>query len=388
MKLKIYKNPICLLWMLKIIFDMLYQIKLLSIVIMLYASILLFGTLIKKRMIKLTLCDKLVLCIFFLFTISWLKSPNMYLDYVKLSSSFFLYFLGRLYHNNIEAIYDTICGTYLFALVVNLVVCIVGNGTIIWGNAITLKGVYYFKTDFAIMLCYFLIVWIFNSKMTKKKIIFALITLVLIFMCNARIMYLCSLVIMIIYYQYKTNNLKKFITLQNICKIALVLVGCIYLLRYLSNSAFFINRGFISLQFDTISDLFNSSNTQGRNKIWTRLLYAFSNKGILTKIFGASLDFNSIYGLANLNEHSVYIKVLLNTGYFGLSVFIAFLLASFYVINQNENRHLSYFTLSLLAVFIITGFSVPTILYTNYSWLPFFMIGVCVSRRRTYGYGE
>lgn len=169
------------------------------------------------------------------------------------------------------------------------------------------------------MLCYFLITWIYNKKMEKSDFIPLAIAVVLIVLCNARIIYLCTIVALFIFFQYRKN--KKIISFKNVLMLGCAFLVCIYALRFVSNTKFFQDRGLLSLHFDKLSDLMNASNTQGRNEIWTLLLTAFNRQNIFTKIFGAAMNFNQIFGYSGLNEHNTYVKVLINTGYCGLVLF-------------------------------------------------------------------
>lgn len=148
------------------------------------------------------------------------------------------------------------------------------------GSAVTYRGMYFFKTDFAVMLCYFLITWIYNKKMEKSDFIPLAIAVVLIVLCNARIIYLCTIVALFIFFQYrkiKNHFIQK-------CFDAWV---CVFSLHICSSLCFkhqiFQDRGLLSLHFDKLSDLMNASNTQGRNEIWTLLLTAFNRQNILRK---------------------------------------------------------------------------------------------------------
>ena len=172
---------------------------------------------------------------------------------------------------------------------------------------------------------------------------------------------------------------KKIISFKNVLMLGCAFLVCIYALRFVSNTKFFQDRGLLSLHFDKLSDLMNASNTQGRNEIWTLLLTAFNRQNIFTKIFGAAMNFNQIFGYSGLNEHNTYVKVLINTGYCGLVLFALLFFIAIKEINDTPDRKLSCYTLSVLMVFLIVGFSVPTILYTNCSWIPLFMIGGCIS---------
>lgn len=373
---KINKN-IYFFWILKIIFDMFYQIKILIIINFIFLLILLIHSLFVKKIV-VSKNDIPIFLLFLLFSISFLKTPSQYTDYLKIISSFFIYFLGRMYYKEFESANKSLYISLFIAFFINLFICIIGKGTIIWGNAKTLRGVYFFKTDFAVMLLYFLVIMLYNSKKNVLNYFVVISTIFLIFLSNARIAYLCTILILYIFYLYK-KKAKSIINFKTFIIIALFGLSTVYLLKLLSQTEIFINNNFISIKFNSLSDLFNASNTQGRNVIWQLLLLKFNSSGFLTRIFGAGMDFNSNYGLSGLNEHSTYIKVLLNTGYFGLLVFIIFILKTLLIIKKIKYRKLSFITVSVFIVYLIIGISVPTIMYTNCSWIPMFLIGMCIS---------
>lgn len=390
MKLKIYKNPICILWVLKVIFDMFYQAKVLSIGIIGFAFALTIQKLIKLRSFRIQIEDAIVFVVFFLFSISYIKSPREFPDYIKIVSSFSLYVLGRLYVNDMEKVWDTLANVLLFAFLVNAMVCLFGGGALLWGDAKTIRGLYYFKTDFAVMLLFFIISTLFGiQKLNLINKMSVTIAIVLIFLTNARIAYLLVLITLLLYYQFRTNGIKKILLFKTVLLMIIAFVAALYGLRMLSNTNFFQKMGFISLNFNSITDLMSSGNTQGRNTIWTILLEAFRKEPYINRLFGTGLDFNNIHGISGLNEHSTYIKVLLNTGYFGLLMFILFIILITIRLSKTKNKRWLYYSLSVWIVFLVTGISVPSITFTSYSWLPMFMIGATVSkvdreRRKSY----
>ena len=154
---------------------MFYQLKMLTVIITAFAILLLIIAITKRFPLKPCISDTIVILIALMFTGSWLKSPELYLDYLKIISSLLLYFLGRFYVKDIDTVWESLTSSLLFALVINLIVCLAGKGTIVWGSAVTYRGMYFFKTDFAVMLCYFLITWIYNKKM-ENQILFLLLS--------------------------------------------------------------------------------------------------------------------------------------------------------------------------------------------------------------------
>lgn len=377
MKIK-HLNLITLFWFLKFIFDMFYMQKFFTISITAFAVILLIFSL-KTSKFKFSVSDIFAIILILLFTLSFFKSTDFYLDYLKIISAFILYFLGRLLYLQEKKVEKTITISLFIVFIINLVVCLIGKGNLTWGNSSTLRGVYYFKTDFACLLTYFLLFWLFNYNKKKSiKIMVIVINLVLIILANARIYYLISSLILILYFFFYKKE-KNIFNTKTFLIILLSVVIIIFGIQMMSNLPFFKEKQLISLDFNSTDDLMNASNTQGRNEVWNALLHNFHQRNTFTKLFGAELSFYKYYGYLGFTEHSTYIKVLLNTGYVGLTIFVAFIFNSFKSISKIVNRKVEYISFLLLIIFLISGFSSPTILYVNTSWLPMFYLGICVS---------
>ena len=77
LKVKILTHPIYILWMIKIIFDMFYQLKMLTVIITAFAILLLIIAITKRFPLKPCISDTIVILIALMFTGSWLKSPEL-----------------------------------------------------------------------------------------------------------------------------------------------------------------------------------------------------------------------------------------------------------------------------------------------------------------------
>ena len=374
---KKYINLIFIFWFLKIIFDMFYQIKVLSTTIF-GLAVILFIKSIRHKTIKLKLIDLYALILIILFTISFCKSPSFYLDYIKIMSFFVLYFLGRLMFESEDKAESAIFSSLLIVFIINSIICLSGHGGITWGNATTLNGLYYFKTDFACMLTNFLTFWLlFYNKNKLLKILIVVITGLLIILANARIYYLIAAIILVLYLFYIRE--KRVFEFKTIIIMVFSMILIVLSMHLLSNLDFFKERNLINVNVESYEDLLNASNTQGRNVVWNSLLSNFNKQDLVTRVFGAKLAFYKEYGYHGLNEHSTYIKVLVNTGYFGLIIFILFLLSILKTIIKEKNLKKQYLVFILFITFIISGISAPTILFINTSWLPMYFAGLCVS---------
>lgn len=381
-----YLNPILLFWFLKFFFDMFYLQKGFTILITIFALLLLVFS-IKSNKIKFNFVDLLVVIMIVLFTLSFFKSTSYYIDYLKIISSFILYFLGRLYFINDEKVSKTITRSLFIVFIINLIICLIGEGSLIWGNSNTLKGVYYFKTDFAAMLAAFLVFWLWNYKKSKLiKSIVVFIILGLILLANARIYYLIVSLILVVYFLYKKNI--KIFSIKTGAILLISIIMVIMGIQLMSNLSFFKEKKLISLDISSLDDLLNTGNTQGRNVVWDVLINNFNNQDLVTRTFGAGLSFYEDYGYKGFTEHSTYIKVLLNTGYVGIMIFSLFIINLFRNIVKIKNKKTMHITFLLILTFLIAGISSPTILYVNTSWLPLFYSGVCVSYAKLSEKGE
>ena len=103
-----------------------------------------------------------------------LKSPELYLDYLKIISSLLLYFLGRFYVKDIDTVWESLTSSLLFALVINLIVCLAGKGTIVWGQLSHIEECI-FQNGFCCHALLLLITWIYNKKM-ENQILFLLLS--------------------------------------------------------------------------------------------------------------------------------------------------------------------------------------------------------------------
>ena len=299
------------IFFLKVISDMFYQIQILDIALT-GAAILLLAYIVTQKKIKLNVADVCILLLAVLFTVSFLKDMSYYRDYVKIMSAFVLYFLGRYSLSDVDELADVLSKAYLTAFLVNVIYCLLGFGAIEWAGAQTYNGLYYFKTDFAEMISYFVL--FFFTKEEKYNWMDGILFLTALYftiMANARIFYLifCLIVVLILLFKMK----QKLVSVRNIVVVCAFAVLGLLVTSLIPKIPFFAERNMIG--FDFSGELFSTSNFMYRNKIWTVALTAFFDTDMLTQMFGAALSFNANYGLDGITEHSLYVKMLLNTGY-------------------------------------------------------------------------
>lgn len=358
--------------------DMLWNLSILNYFIMLYAMLIL---LIEYRDLKVRIknIDFLIVVGVCLIFIAFLRETN-YSDIrllFKLLSPFALYYIGRNTKEDPETLVSYMRKGYILAFFVDLLALVLGKGFVYWGSALTFKGFYYFKTDIGVALLWLIFLVLFDKNwMIRHKILsFGLVSasLLMVLLSNSRITLILLGILAVIrfFYSYekKTGHLIQIHTNVIIIGACAMVLG-LFLIRYLSNSAFFINKGFISFNFETLSDLYSSENLQGRNAIWDYLLVRFNSETLANRLLG--VNNKSIVGesqfFSGYTSHSLYIGVLYSFGYLGSALLLAYIVVLILKLNQEKNRIVFYTTLFSMIIFLIYGISVETYKFVNYTW--------------------
>ncbi|WP_143315765.1 O-antigen ligase family protein [Clostridium sp. HBUAS56017] len=366
--------------------DMLWQVKSLDMILAGFCLIIFTVSLYRIRHINLV--DMAVCILFVLFTASAFRETEGLMIYAKISSSFMLYLLGRVYYLRVNKLSKYIAISYIIVLITNLICIAQGKGSIEWGHAITLNGMYYFKTDFAFAITQSVIFLIFiNIELGKiikaiKNIYCFIGAPILILLSNSRLYLLAYLTIVYIYSRYvieqRKNKVWNFKMKNFVTMLGVVVVG-IFLFSALSNTALFSKFNFISFNFTSIDDLFSGSNTQGRSQIWTIVLDYFNNQDMYHRLFGVDLVTDSFINPNRNNAHNMYLKTLFSTGYLGLFIFILFLIILIYKLNKIKDRRVFYLTFSMVITFLLSGISDSSMEFSQLTWISFFYFGSAVS---------
>lgn len=379
-----------ILLFLKPITDMLWQYKILDMILLaLSIGIFLINL---PRLKGLNFVDFIVVILCILFTTSLLRNTEGFQNYVKIISGFLYYFLGRIYYKSENRITQILTISSLIVVTTNIIVIIIGRGVVLWGNAITLKGAYYYKTDLAVAMIQSTI-FIYFAKESKNIFIkilrilytYVFIPLIIIF-TNSRMYLIILIVIVYIFYKYKREIRRKVIwrikVKELVLFLCLILLG-IYSISLLSKTELFTKLGFISFNFEKFSDLFSPANSQGRSEIWSVLLRYFFSQPFKSRFIGIDLVTDSIINPIGHNAHNSYLKILFSIGFIGSILFLIFIYQIIKYINRLYDRQLFYISLSLIFVYIISGFSGIVIEFTQLTWIPMFYVGVAISNKYT-----
>lgn len=357
-----------------------------------YISILILFYLIFKAKLVIELPDILIILLFILFSISYLKNRDSLSTayYEKIISNFLMYFLGKycLMHKR----FKLLSLSYMIVLIVNLLLLLSGIGYIYWGEAKTFIGTYYFKTDFALAMyqCFiFLRLYLYQKKLPYEIVsiisIFIIIP-ILVFISNSRaylFIYMMSIIVFFIEvlqsHNYLRKNVSKAIKLLAPLYV-MAIVGTIYFLLIKQSNLLADNH----LLFFKFSNDYNilGYNLQGRNVVWHLLLVKFFNNSMINRITG--IDLSSALVLVNkeyFDTHNIYLRILYSSGYIGLVLFILFIFIMIKRIYRYDGDiKIKYTCIYLTMCYILSGISADNLIYTQQSWFFFFFMGLIMNR--------
>lgn len=315
-----------------------------------------------------------------LLCLTMVRTGTGFNHFVKMLSGFMLYFIGRGYYSEVQpAEKALVVGNYIVVLT-NLAMFLLGIGFVTWGSASTFRGIYYYKTDFSIAMIYALSAFMFfrNTQLGFAVIEWVVISY-LILRSNTRAAMLILVLVFglwILYLHERKTQKPVRINIKYVIGIALGLVVALFLVVRVLSLPVFAQYHFISFNFNSLSDLFNTSNTQGRNIIWDSLLMNYRRAGWLKRAIGIDFISDSWNGL---DAHNAYLKILFSTGYIGLAAFLGFLVFYIRRLNRLKDRSLFYFNLSILITFIVQSMTQSSIDFTQMTWVFLFFAGAAVS---------
>ena len=160
-------------------------------------------------------------------------------------------------------------------------------------------------------------------------------------------------------------------------EVGVALIAGIFLIIYILSLPVFEQFHYINFHVSSISDIFGASNTQGRNVVWSNILYNWRQAPLLSRWFG--VDFVTDHW-KEFDSHNSYIKILYSTGIAGITVFIAFIFDILRKLNGVRDRSLFYFTLASMMIFVIQSMSQASIDFTQMTWIFMFFTGCSMSQ--------
>lgn len=384
-----------MIFILRIIADILWQIKPLNVLVNLF---LLFviprsiknGKLFFPKKAKNILLIVVILLGLFIF--SFFKNINVLTIKVifKISFSFLMFFYGIIHRGDLFKDIKRLEKISIFFIILFFVLSFFDFSYEYWGNVRTFNGLYYFKTDMALAIIIFLSFILLSKRFNNRvKVIFVLISVYMVYLTNARIHILSIFFIVglaILGEGLFKNFKRKFFFLLPIAIFSFVVALQIY-------NSMAEKKGLIKIEISG-EGAETSANLQGRNKIWLALLYGYSNATVEDQLLGMGLD-EDIKMVAKFSEddthnsHNGYLFMLISIGALGLFFFLFFYyliiyrfvrITNYYTKMKNERQlKNTYIVLNLslvhFFVFFIANLTNSSILFQQQTWFFMFFAG-------------
>ncbi len=372
----------------KLIVDMFPAFALLDYAMLVSALMLFVAALREFAKIKLGLIDAAALFVGLLLVRNALYDPEGAVIAVKIASALLLFFVGRVVWRGIDQVLRCLWIAAITVLVVNSVTLATGVGFQIWGGgANTFSGMYFFKTDLASAMCFVVILALFYEKPWRVlRIAVVVAASILLLLSNARAYYfILPCLLLFRWMLYKKVRLG----VRHAAVVAIIIVAMLFVLRFLGTTEFFQSMHFISFDFESFADLFNGSNTQGRDYLFAVQMGRVADSSLMNQLFGNGFTGDVVLMNGALYAaHSLYIGTIFNLGYVGMALVVAIVLAAIIRARCISNQAIGYFAISLAVTLLVSGISFDVLQYTANTWTPFFVFGVVLSMHANGRTGE
>lgn len=326
------------------------------------------------------LIDYLAFAFMIMLSITFVRSLSGFNHYIKMLSAFMLYFVGRGYIYDIEKIKNALVKSYTIVLLLHIVLFLLGIGFINWGNSLTFRGLYYFKTDFSMAMIFTISTIVFFTKIPiKYKLLTWIIIEYLIIRSNTRAALLISFIVFGIWLISIREEITGTKITINFKYVVLVLLGLLFgmiLLTKILSLPVFEKYHFLSFRFNNLSELYSDSNTQGRNHVWENIIKIYMDSSVVSKLVGIDYISDRWNGY---DSHNGYLKILFTTGIIGLGIFIAIIIIYIKNLNNIKDRDSFYYNISILITFLLASVSQSSIDFTQMTWIFMFFIGYTIS---------
>lgn len=375
----------------KQIVDMLYQFKFLDYILVVLALTFLLVGIVKTKWTPRALrwIDFLVLGLAILDVIAFLQNiKEGYEAFFKVLSAYMIYFLGRIcYHWIWDKKQALVISSYVVIYANFIYKLIRVQGRLFSG--ITNEGEFYlYKTDMAYgMITAAIIILFLGKRIWEKWLTAILVAGYMVFSSGARMQWFCLLVIYILtamyLYEYKKEKEIRLGWKQILLFLGISAICFVGLITLLSNEVVSTKIGFYA--FDFSEGIFTERNTHSRFLAWPMIIENVNQSPLLQVLFG-----HEWYGERALlhaaeyqidDSHCMYIKLLYSTGYIGITAFVAFWITIFVYFYKTKERKLYYVAFGFMMLFLMSGISISSVVFTQMTWFPFLFAGMIVSER-------
>lgn len=371
--------------------DMLYQYQILDYGMVLFAVALLGYKIQKDRVYvnikeKICIADIMVLLLTVVFGFAFIRNMSFYGVFFKVLSAFLIYFLGRVYGNELIKYGKWLALAGYIVIYANLIYrCYIFGGKLFVSEELIRNGIlgtgafYYYKTDLAIaIIIASIFVYTFSQYRYLKWITIIPVTAYMVFYSDARtgMILLISEYVLICIFELveKKNNVvisDKIIKTCVIVAFVLIIVAFVIIQTFVKNNTTFQpsvrnEAG----EFTLMEKLFHS-----RHVIWWEVTKYFSEQNFFTRLIGIDLGTEYLHNSTGDRMHSMYFKLLYSVGYIGVLLFAGFIASVLNQLNKCKNGQVIYVTLALLLVFMVMGLTIESLELTQMSWFTMLFSG-------------
>jgi len=420
---------------LKQIVDVIYELKVLDILMVVFALALIgvqLAGILKEAGLKqsgqnqakqnvfalvknqIKPIDYAVLILACLYALSFLRDMHAINSVVKIESAFLIYVLGRVYGQKIIDKGRCLAVAGYLVIYANLVYVIAEKLYIKqkgidfpWEEHGLMNGgaLYYYKTDLAIgLILASIFIYLYGRVKVLKFVTLYGATIYTIWDSKARMgkVILGSLLAIIFIREivkFVQNKIEKKIDKKieknksigdkdkEVSSKIPAKIGCLEVLFIFITVA--IIALFIAIQvtpikqFDYYSlnlseELVNKleDTFHERHIIWWDTFHSMANQSIFTRFIGIDLNNFAKYNSVQNMSHCLYLNMFFAIGYLGIFAFVAFVYLALKTIKQVPNSDIRFAASIILFAFLIFGISMDPIEYTQISWFPFMFVGV------------
>ena len=379
-ELILFLKPIC---------DMFWQYKLITLAIILFSFWILYSAL---KTVKIDVVNILIFWMIFesIITLSHNCNKENIIIFLKVLSNLVILILSRSLYDKEKKISNILMYSFFVVFCVNIFIILIGKGQVLWGNSLTLKGIYFFKTDFALAMAQIFVFarYLPKEKQKLRRIIMYIACPILIILSNARAYLIILLVLFAcVLLEFLENNrlIKSFkINIITIAMGVLLIFSSLYIVSFLGTTELFKSLNLISFNMnDENGGLMSGSNTQGRDIIWDGVLKEVSKQPIKNKILGIDYASDNQLNYLKVDAHNTYLKVLYSFGYLGCLLYGILIIVSIININNEFDKKLKYTFIMFFTMYLISGLSYSNIVHTQQTWIFFIYLGMITRYGKT-----
>ena len=384
---------------LKQIVDVLYEYKILSIIMIFIACGMIFYYFIKNKVYvnlfhRIDITDYIIILLGIIYYLSFLRNQNADKPIIKIESAFLIYFLGRFLGNeNLK--YKKICVAVAYVVLYVNVAYRIFEFIHYYTTRASLKNeqfglwnggaLYHYKTDFALAIITCIVfIYAFSELKTLKWITIFPVSGIAVFTCNARacqaILIVEYLIILLMERKGKSTRVNVQIKRINIIYITITVMLSLLFIFILFTPIF--KYTFDELKFpisvqNNLERIFHS-----RHIIWWDSLNYYRSQNTLSHLFGIDLCSEVLHNSRGDRFHNLYIKQIYSIGIVGCYLFYYMIYRIIkYSILENDNK-LKYMFIGFDVLFLGISVSMESLEYTQMTWYVFILAGMMVTRNK------